>query len=520
MSILSIRSGHDGALAGVDSERGELLFSYEAEKDSHPKNAAVTAETFLEAASWFDKLPRIVALTGSAGTELQYRTLSGAGYFGIGPESQLVGKKTIFGQTVDFFSSTHERAHLWGAYAMSPFAQGQPVYVLIWDDMLGDFYRIDGALGVTHLGHVVDHPTLKFAFLYGLADPQGLMPRGQVRRGDFGRMLSAASGGDASAQDAAAEALIDRLLAAKGSALHKDDFRDTPFHDIGTDSPRFRALAARFSDRLFERFLDHAQQHLTGGAPLLIAGEGGLNCDWNNRWRDSGLFADVFVPPCANDTGCAIGTAVDAMRHFTGKAKLRWSVNAGQAFHDDMGVIADAEVSELDLSAVAQALKDGQVIAWARGNCEIGPRALGNRSILAAPFDPQMRARLNRIKGRADSAPISPVCLAEDAARHFDGWLPSPYMLFFQQVTDPSLGAVTHQDGSARIQTVTRDQNPMLYDLLCEFKRLTGVGVLCNTSLNFPGAGFINKTSDLDHFARSTGIDGFLAGIRFIRPLT
>ena len=167
------------------------------------------------------------------------------------------------------------------------------------------------------------------------------------------------------------------------------------------------------------------------------------------------------------------------------------------------------------IDKAARALAEGKAVGWARGNCEIGPRALGNRSILAAPFDPGLRARLNRIKGRPEDAPIAPVCLAEDAGLHFGGPGESPHMLYVQQVTDPRLRAITHANGSARVQTVSRADNPMLYDLLAEFKRLTGVGVLCNTSLNFRGAGFINRTSDLDHFAREFGLDGFLAGIRY-----
>lgn len=90
-------------------------------------------------------------------------------------------------------------------------------------------------------------------------------------------------------------------------------------------------------------------------------------------------------------------------------------------------------------------------------------------------------------------------------------------MLHFQQVTDPRLKAVSHVDGSARVQTVTKDQNAMLYDLLTEFKAVSGVGVLCNTSLNFKRSGFINKTSDLYKFARSVGLDGFVAGRSFYR---
>lgn len=517
MRVLSIKSGCDGALAGVDAARGQLLFSYEAEKDSFPKNAATTAETFMNAGLWFDNLPDILAMSGHAKTGLSYSPSIGAGYLGISPASQIVGKKSFFGRTVEFYSSTHERAHIWASYALSPLPQGQPCYVLVWDDVLGDFYEVDADLNIRHLGHVMGNPAHKFAFLYALADPDAAPRANNGRGGDFGRMMAAAAAGDALAHDAEATALIARILGWPGTAggLDKSKFRDSPFYNIGTGSRRFLDLAARFSAAVFSLFLDFANRHLGEGHPLLIAGECGLNCDWNSRWRDCGLFPRIFVPPSAGDAGCAIGTAVDAMRHFTGRAKLDWTVYAGQPFHDDAVTLPCAAAPELNLPTMARALVQGKIIGWARGNCEIGPRALGNRSILGAPFDPGVRARLNRIKGRPADAPVAPVCLAEDAALHF-GWTgESPHMLYFHQVTDSRLQAITHVNGSARVQTVTRFDNPMLYDLLVEFKRISGVGVLCNTSLNFKGAGFINRTSDLYHFAREFGLDGFLAGIRY-----
>ncbi|TIL83518.1 MAG: proline dehydrogenase, partial [Mesorhizobium sp.] len=123
--------------------------------------------------------------------------------------------------------------------------------------------------------------------------------------------------------------------------------------------------------------------------------------------------------------------------------------------------------------------------------------------------------RLNRIKNREGFRPIAPVCLEEDVALHFDLARPSPYMLFFQRVLDSRLEAVTHVDGTARAQTVSREQNTRLFQLLTSFKAQSGVGVLCNTSLNFNGTGFINRASDLLAYARATGLDGFVINDAF-----
>jgi predicted NodU family carbamoyl transferase len=124
---------------------------------------------------------------------------------------------------------------------------------------------------------------------------------------------------------------------------------------------------------------------------------------------------------------------------------------------------------------------------------EIGPRALGNQSILAPPFQVSTRVRLNEIKQREKFRPIAPVCLEEVAEKWFGCDQASPFMLFTHRVRTNELAAVTHVNGTARVQTVSSVTNRNLYELLIAFKARTGHGVLCNTSLNFNLKGFINK---------------------------
>lgn len=519
MKILSFKSGHDGTVAGIDAQNGNLLFSYESEKDSFPRNTSVTPDTFIDSGLWFRDLPDILALSGWSTTGTQHVTTSGAGYFGIGEDAQTVGKRTFFGKEIDFFSSTHERAHIWGAYGMSPFRQGEPCYVLVWEDTLGDFYKIDEDLKLSHVGRVMTGPGARYSFLSALVDPDYPVLSREQRREDPGRMMAACAYAEPGSHDADEHALIDYLLSDQPLAeiLRKDRLTDSPFFNVGMHSQQFSNLAQKLSDAIFSRFLAFAEQNLTEGYPLVIAGGCGLNCDWNTKWQNCGLFRDVFVPPCSSDSGCAIGTAVDAMRHYTGQAKLDWTVYSGQSFVDDKIDSSGMRVSELRLNDVADALMSGELIGWARGNCEIGPRALGNRSILAAPFWAETRVRLNRAKNRPDTSPVAPSCLEEDVSQHFEWENSAPYMLHLQKVTNQNLAAITHVDGTARVQTVRRDQNAFFYDLLNAFKSASGTGVLCNTSLNFRGAGFINKTSDLHHYARSAKLDGFVAGNTFYR---
>jgi hydroxymethyl cephem carbamoyltransferase len=294
-----------------------------------------------------------------------------------------------------------------------------------------------------------------------------------------------------------------------------DVFSKSPFFRIGVESQAFKDLAWNFSQALFDRFYQFAKENLTEKLPLVISGGCGLNCDWNTQWRSCGLFSDVFVPPCPNDSGIALGTAIDALHHYTGRAKITWSVYAGDPFLEDVESAPDFDCRALSLSDLCRDLLDGDVVAWVQGRWELGPRALGNRSMIAAPFSTETRDKVNRIKQREAFRPIAPICLEEEFDRHFHHCGLSPHMLYFQRVKSPELAAITHVDGTARAQTVNDAENPLMCSLLREFRSCSGVGVLCNTSLNFKGRGFINRQSQLLSLARSRGIDGLVVGERY-----
>ncbi|MER9470872.1 proline dehydrogenase [Mesorhizobium sp. M0482] len=508
---MSFKPDHDGAIATLDVGAAELIYSYEAEKDSFPRYSTITPTAILDAAGRLDVIPDVVAVGGWETTGHARLVSEGAGYYGIAAGSEIVGEKRIFGRKVHFYSSTHERSHLWSSYGMSPFPAGMACYALIWEGGIGDFYEINECLQVVHLGKVMANLGHKYLFLYALADPSAE----RTRLGDAGKLMALCAYGQTGSPNSDEQALIDFLLPSDLYPLSKEDLRNSPYYNIGVTHQKFTNLARRVSDAIFDSFHTFAKKNLTKGYPLLISGGCGLNCEWNRRWLETKLFSDVFIPPCTNDTGSAIGTAVDAMRHFTGNAKIKWNVYSGQPFIFDEIDRTGLEVLPLDYGQVASALLGDKVIGWVQGNCEIGPRALGNRSILAAPFSKATHERLNRIKNREGFRPVAPVCLEEDVGVHFDLARPSPYMLLFQKVLDSRLKAVTHVDGTARAQTVSREQNPHLFQLLTSFKAKSGVGVLCNTSLNFNGTGFINRASDLLIYARAAGLDGFVINDAF-----
>jgi hydroxymethyl cephem carbamoyltransferase len=517
MKILAYKPGHDGHIVWLVD--GNLEFSIEREKDSGPRYGAINTDLWMRAFELMDGEPDVLAVSGWARRWRPMGDFVEAGYFGETAENIIDRPHRFLGRDIRLFSSSHERSHLLGSYAMSPFAQGEPVYALVWEGMIGSFYRIDEALKIEKLGTPLEGPGHKYSFIYGLADSGFPIDAPRPRHEDAGKLMALASYGTPRKANAVERDLIDKVFAwpSLERPVRKDEFLDSPYLNVGLYSQKFRDLAWQMQQAVFERFHAFAKEHMREGFPLLVSGGCGLNCDWNSAWKQSGLFADVFVPPCANDSGSAIGTAADAQWHLTGSAKIAWSVYAGEDFILDEADLSGFTARPRDNAEIAARLAAGDVIAWVQGKYEIGPRALGNRSLLAAPFTSKTHQRLNTIKQREAFRPIAPICMEEEIDRLFDHHGPSPHMLFFQKVRTDAIKAVTHVDGSARLQSVTAEQNPQMHDLLTTFKRETGYGIVCNTSLNFKGTGFINRLSDLVRYAREHGLDGFVVGDSYYR---
>ena len=241
-------------------------------------------------------------------------------------------------------------------------------------------------------------------------------------------------------------------------------------------------------------------RELTGIENLCMAGGVALNCVANGRIKREGPFKRMFVQPAAGDSGGALGAAAIAhKRRANGKAESlstfrhaylgpAFSSEEVTSFVESTGIKArdfrDNEAKLLD--TVARNLAAGKIVGWFHGRMEFGPRALGARSILADPRGDTMQDRINSIiKQRESFRPFAPAVLEDRAAAHFDLDHASRYMLETCQVTSPiKLPAITHVDGSARVQTVDGDTNPRFARLLRAFERLTGCPILLNTSFN------------------------------------
>jgi carbamoyltransferase len=232
---------------------------------------------------------------------------------------------------------------------------------------------------------------------------------------------------------------------------------------------------------------------------LCLAGGVALNCVMNAVLRDKGPFKKIWVQPAAGDAGTALGAALWIDTQERKSQQRDFVMNHaywGPEYQDEeiesflKWTKVPYRKMENTAKETAAILAQDKVIGWYQGRMEFGPRALGSRSILASPINASMQQRLNEIKDREDFRPVAPVVLEEDAGEWFEKATFSPFMLFVYNVKEDKadrIPAVRHVDGTARIQTINQDQHQAYYNLLKEFKKLTGVPVLVNTSFNTRG---------------------------------
>jgi carbamoyltransferase len=259
---------------------------------------------------------------------------------------------------------------------------------------------------------------------------------------------------------------------------------------------------------------------LTGCRRLCLAGGVAMNSKANGKLLASGLIDDIFIQPAATDDGTAIGAAlgVYAARGQPVPRAVMEDVYLGPEYPDIESTLRAYKLSAVrvpDIAGVtAHLLAQGFIVGWFQGRMEFGPRALGNRSILADPRDVRMKDRVNEcVKFREGWRPFAPACLAEKAHEYFRPAYPSPFMILTFEVRPEKravIPAVTHADHSARVQTVERRLNPRFWELIAAFERLTGVPVVLNTSFNLRGEPIVCTPKDAIRTFYSSGLD-FLA---------
>jgi carbamoyltransferase len=286
--------------------------------------------------------------------------------------------------------------------------------------------------------------------------------------------------------------------------------KEEPFNQDHKD------IAAALQESL-EEIVFHILRHYqktTGHTNLCLAGGVAHNCTLNGKILYSGLFDNVFVQPASHDAGCALGAALYRYHELHPDAEFRpldhlyWGSRLpdNQELERKLACWKDfihVEKRENIAADAASLISEGAVIGWVQGQSEFGPRALGNRSIVADPRPPENKDIINEmVKKREGYRPFAPSVLAEHAADYYD--LPCDpghfaYMIFVVKVNEDKqkiLGAVTHVDGTSRIQTVSKDTNPRYWGLIDEFRALTGVPVVLNTSFNNNAEPIVDSVED------------------------
>jgi carbamoyltransferase len=270
---------------------------------------------------------------------------------------------------------------------------------------------------------------------------------------------------------------------------------------------------------------------ITGMDNLCMAGGVALNCVANGQVLKKSRFKKLFVQPAANDAGGALGAAALAHIEITSQwpaHKKLDHVYLGPSYSSDPITkllqstsvqyknYSDDETGLLNITA--KKISEGKVIGWFQHRMEFGPRSLGARSILADPRNPTMRDRINAmVKKREGFRPFAPAVLASKAQEHFDLDHPSPFMLeTCQVISSLHMPAITHVDGSARVQTVDRQANERFFDLISAFDSITGCPVLLNTSFNIKGQPIVCSPEDALICFITTDIDCLVMGNFFI----
>ncbi|MDQ3046636.1 MAG: carbamoyl transferase [Bacteroidota bacterium] len=283
----------------------------------------------------------------------------------------------------------------------------------------------------------------------------------------------------------------------------KKEGRDWSDHELDV-----AAAVQHVVEDVFVHMATHLQK-VTGSENLCIAGGVGLNSVANGVIASKGIFKNMFIQPAAGDSGTSLGSAM-YLNHCMLDRKREYTMETaflGPSYPelDYEQAIKKYKLPYVKTSAhyaefAAKKLAEGKILGWFQGRLEFGPRALGNRSIIANPLVAEMKTILNaRVKFREGFRPFAAIVLEEDCGKYFDNPYPNPYMLMVYNVRPEYLGklpAITHVDKSVRIQTVNKTENPHMRDLLEAFRKETGYSVLINTSFNIKGEPIVANPDD------------------------
>ena len=515
MRLCGIKFGHDGSVALIDGDT--LVFSVELEKVSNNMRHAplfdlAFVETILNAYGYaFSDVDRFIVDGWHPRKDIfqwgeREVHLPRAPYIQTPLERNILDAQLRDDAPIPYVTYSHYAGHALGAYCASPFAPaGESAYVLSWDGgMVPYMYYYDADAGrFANVGPLSSLVGDLYADIAAGLGPFSPNPSHWETLGTPGKIMAYAAYGTER------EALVSVLKDASNRIPWLGDGNILDIYGMNRDflrhikgSPEFAATDGDDIIASYHAFVQgmllKSLEKMTTANPgylknLCYAGGCALNIKWNQAIRRSGLFDAVWIPPFPNDAGSALGAACCAMAALTDSITLKWDVYSGPTFQVPEN-IAGWEARACTMSELAGLIHEtGEPVLFLDGRAELGPRALGNRSILAAATDAAMKDSLNRIKGREGYRPVAPICLEEHAAEIFDPGTPDPFMLYDHEVRAPwkaRIPAIQHLDGTARLQTVNAGEHPLIFELLTAYHAVSGIPLLCNTSANFQGKGF------------------------------
>jgi carbamoyltransferase len=534
MKICGLKLTHDGAIALIDNDR--LVFSIEIEKLNNNHRYAMIEDTAM--------IEKILNEQGYALQDIDHFAIDGWGGYNadelaIQPrlriadacnylscenngslyelgvaqyqERDLTGSLhrglpfynlQINSATLPYTSYLHVTGHILSAYCTSPFAaRHENAYVLVWDGgMFPCLYHVDGSSKqMTPYGPIfllIGNIYTIFSQHFGPFKVEGnfakdslsvagkvmaYIAKGQCREDLFPLFRDLLNSGFENPMGYA------NILANEFKKALKAENKNYSDEDI------LRTFHEFLKELLIEKLSKKINRINNGTTNICIAGGCALNIKWNSAIRNAGLFKEVYVPPFPNDSGSAIGVACAKRYELTGALALDWSVYSGPA------IIKNApyegwESRTCNVSELAALLHEtSEPVVFLNDRAELGPRALGNRSILASARSTGIKEILNDVKNRESYRPVSPICMEEHSEALFVPGNTDPFMVFDHMVKEhwmDKIPGIIHLDNTARLQTINAKQNAVIHELLTEYHRLSGVPLLCNTSANHNGKGF------------------------------
>ncbi|EFK96736.1 carbamoyltransferase family protein [sediment metagenome] len=309
-------------------------------------------------------------------------------------------------------------------------------------------------------------------------------------------------------------------------------FSDKLIEKLGPKRLKHEPITQHYMDvaasaqKLLEQALVDMVTHFhkeTGLEKLCMAGGVALNCMANKHLMNLPFIDDIFIQPAAGDAGVSLGAAMWTAVENGFRVKALKHVFLGSSFTNDeiekslKGIGISYKRLNNPAIYAAEMIAGNKIIGWFQGATEFGPRALGNRSILSNPAQPDMKAVLNaKIKHREPFRPFAPSLIVEDTDIFFSGKKKeSPFMTInydAKKGVEQKIPSVVHEDGTSRIQTVSRSENPLYYELLTEMKRLTGMGVVVNTSFNVDMQPIVNTPEEAVSTFFGCGMDALIIG--------